>query len=82
MNEPVHQSYTSVKNMLWNDAYLSCSDRDYIRHVDDLITFEKNTGSDWLQETVSWSFLSLAGETIERVKFSLDHCGFQDQDSS
>ncbi len=42
--------------MIWNDASLDIDDRDYIRHVDDLITLHANTDYNWVYDAVGSCF--------------------------
>ncbi|KAJ9605812.1 hypothetical protein H2200_009661 [Cladophialophora chaetospira] len=55
-DEPTPRNRKSVADMIWNDAFLSVKDRDYIRHVDDLVTLERDTESSWVHKMVGFFF--------------------------
>lgn len=63
------RNHENVLKMIWNDAFLSLRDRDYIRHVDDLITFEHDAETSWVHKMVGL-FFNLAGNRIKKASIT------------
>lgn len=65
-DSPTKRNQMSMVNMIWNDAYLSVQDLDYIRHIDDLITLQADTDTSWVHNIVKLLF-KCAGDKVNRV---------------
>lgn len=71
LDSPTKRNQQAVIDIIWNDASLSSKDRDYIRHEDDLITFDADHDSSWVHRVVGF-FFKWTGEDFLRVRFGLN----------